>query len=196
MWGRACLEAGQESASRWLLRCNVAFVVIFLCVFPTGAAFGEKSHVIVDAILLPLSEYQPSEIALVNKERKKTIHVSTGRAIIGLSTGTYRIDHIHMRQRVFTSPGTVWLDDEDSLNFTVVPDAITLVGVVQLERTGEATKEREYSFDVSVSMQEQALAWACERHKKIVERNPVRILQSVGKYKTVNVNCVPAPTLE
>jgi hypothetical protein len=72
----------------------------------------------------------------------------------------------------------------------VTRDAITLVGVIQLQAGDKPDQGVDRFFDLRVSRQSEALAWACQQRPEIVEDRPVRVFRETGEYKTINVNCV------
>lgn len=166
----------------------------------TAAPYDEASavdaYVVIDSIVHPLTEKQPTWIALADLRRRRLVHVRAKRSIVGLREGTYRIDHIDFGKEYYDREGTITLKESDALTFSVFRDSITLVGILEIEVAEGANEHLEQDHAVRISRQEDVLSWACDRRKKLFRKMPVLVFKAANDYEPVNVNCVPSSPSE
>jgi hypothetical protein len=89
----------------------------------------EPAFLVIDATAIPRSQRQPTWIALAPKEGE-LVHVPTGKAVVELSPGSYRIAHIDFGADIAGSRGTMYLGS-DRLDLRA--GTISYFGLLQLE---------------------------------------------------------------
>ena len=171
--------------ARWRVLC-LRCLPLLLASFHASAS-GEEAYLIIDARVVPLEARQPTYIAL--KARRRFLHEPTDTSIVRIAPGEYAVSHIDFRKSVSSGIGSVFFSRDDGDNsFTVYPNAITHLGVIELERTSRGWSSQK-RYDVQVKAAPELFNFACHKEPEVFARLPVRYKNEAGELKSMKVRC-------
>lgn len=188
----SALRFGAGFAARLVARCRGHvfrrwLVLVLLEFLAIGAAHADQAWLIIDAIKQPATGRQPTWIALWG--RGGLIHIPTGRTVVEVAAGHYRILHLDFHKSEHSGFGTVFLADLRWTHFKASSDVITHVGMLQVGPGDEYSPLLRLSLVPRLAQ----LEWACHSHPELLARLPVRISTIKNKARLLRVRCEAGP---
>jgi len=150
---------------------------------------SETGWTIIDARAFPATIRQPTWIGIVRSPAggRKMLHIPTRQTVVRMEPGKYQIIHLDFGKSEVSEFDTVYINREKFGHFEVVPDVITVVGVVDINLS-QKTLLGTY-LDIGIHGTTEVLAWACARDPDLMARLPLRVAQKDGTYASRKVTC-------
>ena len=115
------------------------------------------------------------------------LHIPTRQTVVRMEPGKYQIIHLDFGKSEVSEFDTVYINREKFGHFEVVPNVITVVGVVDINLS-QRTLLGTY-LDIGIHGTTEVLAWACARDPDLMARLPLRVAQKDGTYALRKVTC-------
>ena len=144
---------------------------------------------IIDARAFPASGKQPTWIAIVPRHLsgRKVLHVPTRQTVVRMEPGKYQIVHLDFGESEDSGFDTVHINRKKFGHFEVTPDAITVVGVIDIKVAQK--NHLDTLLDIGIHGTTEVLAWACARDPDLMARLPLRVAQKDGTHAMRKVTC-------
>ena len=163
-------------------RISMARLMAFLTaalLYTCGTA-ADEAYLLIDSIVTPTNKKQPTWIALSGNRR--AVHLPAGESILSIEPGRYWVEHIDFGENKHFGFGTVnWDPGPGLFSFTVFPDAITYVGIVELNMGQQRPYETDYT--PRLRFVPELLEWACHKNPSAFSKLPVKYVNNEDEVK-------------
>lgn len=162
--------------------------VLFLTTFMlSNLASAQETYIMIDAVTLPRDSKQPTWIGMQFKTFRRALHLPTGKSLIPIKAGKFRIVHIDFQQNTHSELETLHFTESSPIQIDIAPGVINYVGLLQLEKDHHTG--REATFNLSLVSDNQMISWACYEHADVFERMPLRMVNREGNEKLMKIKC-------
>lgn len=178
--------------------------VLALITSLSPVAAPDSGFLVIDSILSPQAERQPTWIALrryaplayQEGDYPKAdcapfcIHVPVGTVITSVPTGRYSVDHIDFRKSKSMKRDSLQVLNGDNIAFEIGEKHVTVLGLIHIERVTSGKHQ------IQITQPRILLQWACDEGEDIFDRYQAHIVDGRFSFQAIKVKCSDSYSLK